>query len=114
MRGYCKTESGTLEIVTLAVIDGQVYTPAGTPLTPTGEQVTLMGWPDTAAAVYATELGDEFLVPANTMTTTTIEIDGWWQEACAACPMAGKEDTSIDALEWALMPGNILPGPEWD
>lgn len=65
MRAYARSSSGSLEIVHLAKLDGQVYTPAGVPLTPTGEQATLMGWPDTAAAVYATELGDEFLVPTD-------------------------------------------------
>lgn len=66
MRAYARSSSsGALEIVHLAKLDGQVYTQAGTQLTPTGELVTLRGWPDAAAEVYATELGDEFLVPTD-------------------------------------------------
>lgn len=63
MRVYYVTETGTLEMVDRAMVDGVLYTNAGYPMTRTEETRTLRGWPDTNVRVWVMDNGAEFLVP---------------------------------------------------
>ena len=66
MRAYYKNEDngGTLEMTTVAVVGNEIFSKVGAPLSATGEKVDLVGWPDTKADVYKTQLGDVFYIPA--------------------------------------------------
>ncbi len=63
MRAYRREDGGQLELCTLHFFNGRLDVDANTPLNPTGERVMLKGWPDTAAKVYKTAAGTEYLVP---------------------------------------------------
>ena len=65
MRAYYKNDDngGTVEQVSVAKAGEELFTALGSPLSPTGETVELMGWPDSKAAVYQTDLGATFYIP---------------------------------------------------
>lgn len=61
-RGYRRNTDGTLDIVTLTIVDGAACDAAGYPLERTDETVELLGWPDGAGRVYLTDGGVEIIV----------------------------------------------------
>ena len=61
IRGYRRTDSGTLEIVNVTRIDGKPVDSCGVPLRSDGELVRLEGWPDTRVESYN---GGQLLVSA--------------------------------------------------
>lgn len=52
VRGYIRTESGSLEIKNVPVIDGYPVDYLGCRLIPDNETVRLIGWPDSSAQSY--------------------------------------------------------------
>lgn len=63
MRAYRKKTTGEIEQTTVVEIGGNYYTKLGAPLSPTGYNENLMGWPDDEAEIFQTDLGDIFLIP---------------------------------------------------
>ncbi len=62
-RVYKRNPNGTLDVIELPVIDGEVCDRLGHPLTPTTGKVALYGHPDCSAVVHTTDGGLEILVP---------------------------------------------------
>ena len=65
VRGYVKTESGTLEIVDLDNYQGDIYHGVCGELKATGKTFGLTGWPDQKVEVYEDDWGNEFMVASN-------------------------------------------------
>ena len=67
-RAYGRNEDGTLEITSLCVIPGTTDLTDGHAIVrPTGKQTELRGWPDSKVGIWMSDLGREYLVPAETL-----------------------------------------------
>lgn len=62
-RVYLVDDSGTLDVVDRAIIDGVPYTQACYPMTRTNKTRALIGWPDSHAREWVTDAGNVYLVP---------------------------------------------------
>jgi hypothetical protein len=75
MNGYRREENGTLEIIEVHNVDGELF--AGmAPLTKTDEIADLMGWPDNGEArVYKTDGGIDVLIPQSAHAVRVISAE---------------------------------------
>ncbi|MHC5062154.1 MAG: hypothetical protein ACYTFK_13910 [Planctomycetota bacterium] len=75
MNGYRRNEDGTLEIIEVHNVDGELF--AGmAPLTKTNETAILEGWPDNREArIYKTDGGVDVLIPQSVHAVRVISAE---------------------------------------